>query len=280
MTVQLINVGLVLLLFSCLPKSRVNGESKYEEILFPNGSPNRNSSPRDQYSRALATPDPNNPPEGVDDAVCVICHGLEYCDVLNGLLIEEVYYPKQDELGTCSIIEALGIRMDSEIFGIGRTFRDTTQCRDIVMQYLCLFWGSQNDMYTNLCFWKEDVSSPDPDQHKISPRPPCRSFCVQVCIVNAIIVVIEVLIDTVCGLAEDRGGVRQPSGLHRHVCLHRVPPYGRRVHTRYTLSCRYFDHIDTPAKSHCVLSCWLVCQTLWWAGRWWLRASGATSPLC
>ena len=184
MTVQLINVGLLLLVFSCLPKSRVNGESKYEEILFPNGSPNRNSSPRDKYSRALATPDPNNPPEGVDDAVCVICHGLEYCDVLNGLLIEEVYYPRQDELGTCSIIEALGIRMDSEIFGIGRTFRDTPQCRDIVMQYLCLFWGSQNDMYTNLCFWKEDVSSPDPDQHKISPRPPCRSFCVQVCIVN------------------------------------------------------------------------------------------------
>ena len=179
MTSSTYSITLLLLICSYI---FVNGDnvgkrSDIEEKLFPVWS--NHTSPVDQYRRAL-TPDPNNPPEGVDTAVCVICHGLSYCDVLNGLLVQEVYYPKQDDLGTCSIIEALGIRMDQEIFGIGRTFRDSPQCRDIVMQYLCLFWGSQNDMYTNLCFWKEDVSSPDPQLHKISPRPPCRSFCVQV----------------------------------------------------------------------------------------------------
>mmetsp|Transcript_6088 Transcript_6088/g.9189 ORF Transcript_6088/g.9189 Transcript_6088/m.9189 type:complete len:258 (-) Transcript_6088:156-929(-) len=134
-----------------------------------------------QQHRKLGLPDRNNPPEGVDDALCVICHGLSHCDILNGLLIQEVYYPEQNaDLGTCSIIESLGARMANEIFGIGRTFRDTPQCRDIVMQYLCLFWGSQNDQYTNLCYWKEDVSKPNPEEHKIAPRPPCRSFCVQI----------------------------------------------------------------------------------------------------
>lgn len=169
---QFIFVALLFCIVNC-----ENRKTELEELLFPNWSEQLAAS--DQYRRALS-PDPNNPPEGVSDAVCVICHGLDYCDVLNGLLIQEVYYPKQDVLGTCSIIENLGIRMNNEIFGIGRTFRDTPQCRDIVMQYLCLFWGSQNEMYTNLCFWREDVTNPDPDQHKISPRPPCRSFCVQV----------------------------------------------------------------------------------------------------
>lgn len=51
---------------------------------------------------------------------------------------------------------------------------------DIVMQYLCLFWGSDNSMYTNFCIYQEDVSDPNPINHKLSPRQPCRSFCVQV----------------------------------------------------------------------------------------------------
>jgi hypothetical protein len=120
-------------------------------------------------------------PEGVDAALCVICAGLTYCSALNGLLVQEVYYPAPNaKLGTCNIIDTLGERMNNEIFGIGKTFRDSPQCRDIVMQYLCLFWGSENDMYVNLCYYKEDVSSPDPDLHQVAPRPPCRSFCVQV----------------------------------------------------------------------------------------------------
>lgn len=46
------------------------------------------------------------------------------------------------------------------------------------MQYLCLFYGSNNAMYTNNC--KDDLSSPDPNGYLFVPRPPCRSFCVQV----------------------------------------------------------------------------------------------------
>jgi len=112
---------------------------------------------------------------------CIICQELNTCQVLNSLLIQEIYYPDNLELlGTCKVIDALGTRVAKEIFGNGRTFRNTPQCRDIVMQYLCLYWGSDNEMYTNLCIYQEDVSSPNPVNHKVAPRPPCRSFCVQV----------------------------------------------------------------------------------------------------
>lgn len=35
-------------------------------------------------------------------------------------------------------------------------------------------------MYTNFCIFQEDVSDPNPLKHLLAPRPPCRSFCVQV----------------------------------------------------------------------------------------------------
>ena len=150
-------------------------QNKYRDLLFPLRKESAGFTPARQLQ------DVDDPPDDLDGTICVICRGLQQCSVLNGLLVEEKYYPEQNlELGTCSIIDGLGERMANEIFGIGRTFRDTTQCRDIVLQYLCLFWASQNDMYDNYCFWMEDVSSPNPDEHQIAPRPPCRSFCVQV----------------------------------------------------------------------------------------------------
>jgi hypothetical protein len=66
------------------------------------------------------------------------------------------------------------------IFGPDKTFRDTPVCQNIVMQYFCLFWGSDNPMYTNFCIYQEDVSDPNPIKHKVAPRAPCRSFCVQI----------------------------------------------------------------------------------------------------
>jgi hypothetical protein len=61
---------------------------------------------------------------------CVKCSNLKYCEILNQLIIQEVYYPNNLELrGTCSVIEQLAENMYSEIFGLGRTFRDTAQCR-------------------------------------------------------------------------------------------------------------------------------------------------------
>jgi hypothetical protein len=48
------------------------------------------------------------------------------------------------------------------------------------MQYLCLFYGSNNAMYTNYCIFQEDYSDPNPANYLKAARPPCRSFCVQV----------------------------------------------------------------------------------------------------
>ena len=161
-------------------------------ILFPNYSSiiemlNLNLPDQAHTNRLLTGDrvlyDVKNPPPGnvLNQTLCGQCHGLATCPVLNGLLIQEVYYPTQNiNYGTCKIIDALGVRFSSEIFGQGLTFRDTPQCRDIVMQYLCLFWGSQSSMYVNLCLWKEQTTNPDPLLHQYSPRPPCRSFCIQV----------------------------------------------------------------------------------------------------
>lgn len=112
---------------------------------------------------------------------CVICSNMQYCDALNGLQVQEVYLPDNlNELGTCVVLDKLGENVYNEVFGNSKTFRDTPQCRDIVMQYLCLFYGSENDMYTNFCVYQEDVTDSNPVNHRIAPRPPCRSFCVQV----------------------------------------------------------------------------------------------------
>lgn len=48
------------------------------------------------------------------------------------------------------------------------------------MEYFCLYFGTENTMYRNSCFYLEDVSDPNPAKHKVTQRPPCRSFCVQV----------------------------------------------------------------------------------------------------
>ena len=112
---------------------------------------------------------------------CVICRDMDWCSALNGFQIQEVYLPfNLNDLGTCKVLDALGEKVALEVFGNGRTFRDTPQCKDIVMQYLCLFYGSDNDMYTNECLNQEDVRDSNPVNHKVAPRPPCRSFCVQV----------------------------------------------------------------------------------------------------
>jgi len=112
---------------------------------------------------------------------CVICRDMSNCPALNGFQIQEVYLPYNlNDLGTCRVLDALGKKVQSEVFGNGRTFRDTPQCKDIVMQYLCLFYGSDNEMYINQCINQEDVTDSNPVNHKVTPRPPCRSFCVQV----------------------------------------------------------------------------------------------------
>jgi len=125
---------------------------------------------------------------GIDySAQCPKCNHLKYCSILNNYMVEEVYINRLfataeeiNEKGTCTVIEQLGRRSYGEIFGNGKPFRDEPQCRDMVMQYLCLFWGSNNNMYRNSCVFQEDTHSADPKDHKLAQRPPCRSFCTQI----------------------------------------------------------------------------------------------------
>jgi hypothetical protein len=120
---------------------------------------------------------------------CAKCNGLVQCKALNTFMIQEKYYPSTSAdttvTETCTVIEDFGERISHLIFGNGRTFRDTVVCRDIVMQYLCLFYGSDSAMYTNYCVYQETSTDADQQDTKLAPRPPCRTFCTQVASVCA-----------------------------------------------------------------------------------------------
>lgn len=177
-------VDLLLFLYFSYVQAEISAE-EYRRILFPVDLqyPENNSTAlmsRKLLIRAVDT-NPN----------CPFCTNLKYCRILNGYMAEEVYISKQyyessyvgkliETEGTCSVFEALGKRMYNEVFGKGKPFREDPQCREMVMQYLCLFWGSDNYMYRNSCIYKEDTTNPDPGKHKLTPRYPCRSFCVQI----------------------------------------------------------------------------------------------------
>lgn len=63
-------------------------------------------------------------------AECVICSSLSYCQILNGYMVQEIYFPHNLAFrGTCHVIEDFGERISSEVFGDGRSFRDTPECR-------------------------------------------------------------------------------------------------------------------------------------------------------
>jgi hypothetical protein len=97
-------------------------------------------------------------PAADQEPCCIECFDLRLCSVLNTYQIET-------STGGCSELESRVERLD--IFGPSRTFRDTAECRDLVYDYVCHWWGSDNPMYTNRCGSRGQV-------------PPCRSFCVQV----------------------------------------------------------------------------------------------------
>jgi hypothetical protein len=123
---------------------------------------------------------------GQERDVCPKCSNLDVCRSLNNKMVQEKYDPAHIRTKiTCTVLEDLGHRLSEEIFGNGKSFRDTPECRDVVMQYLCLFWGSENLMYTNSCLYKEDTNNAIEELKRFAPRPPCRSFCVQVSLVCA-----------------------------------------------------------------------------------------------
>lgn len=108
---------------------------------------------------------------GADDdscPCCIACNDLTYCTVLQGMQIEDKYYPDQRLIkGSCVNLDDRVERLQDSIFGQDKTFRDTDACRDLVNDYICLWWGSENTQYDNRCANYGEVM-------------PCRSFCVQV----------------------------------------------------------------------------------------------------
>ena len=93
-------------------------------ILFPELPAHSNG----QSRRNLAISKP--PYDPADPVPCAVCTGMKLCTVLDGQMVEEVYYPKDPgKAETCNVIESLALRVSKEIFGNGRAFRDTEQCR-------------------------------------------------------------------------------------------------------------------------------------------------------
>ncbi|CAM9553502.1 unnamed protein product [Scytosiphon promiscuus] len=115
--------------------------------------------------RSLASVSSNCGPASSSDPCCIECFGLSYCDVLNGYKVEDKYFPGEATiLGSCENFEDRASRL--EVFGPSKTFRDTDACREMVTDYTCLWWGSENVMYDNRCGIEAQVY-------------PCRSYCVQ-----------------------------------------------------------------------------------------------------
>ncbi|CAM9120560.1 unnamed protein product [Ectocarpus fasciculatus] len=115
--------------------------------------------------RGLASTSSNCGPASSSDPCCIECFGLSYCDVLNGYKVEDKYFPGEATiLGSCENFEDRASRL--EVFGPSKTFRDTDACRELVLDYTCLWWGSANEMYDNRCGIEAQVY-------------PCRSYCVQ-----------------------------------------------------------------------------------------------------
>lgn len=100
---------------------------RLEHKLFPHRHSRHHPAYQNNEIRRLAI---EKDPYDNNTVVCSFCKKLETCSVLNNKLIEEVYLPKDTSAQeTCNVIEKLGQRVSKEIFGHGRTFRDTPQCR-------------------------------------------------------------------------------------------------------------------------------------------------------
>ena len=126
--------------------------SKVQQILFPNQTKHEYHSAKSNYqmnanedSRLLTSQDSLH----ASKVLCQKCANLQTCRILNTYLIEEIYFSSvptvtlvgqsQQPSGTCKIIEDRGIRLDKEIFGPDKTFRDTITCRgeESSLNFIC-----------------------------------------------------------------------------------------------------------------------------------------------
>ena len=77
---------------------------------------------------------------------------------------------------SCRNLEERAERLD--VFGRTKTFRDTPECKIMVWDYTCLWWGSQNSVYTNNCADKK-LRTIEGEIIEAALQP-CLSYCTQV----------------------------------------------------------------------------------------------------
>ncbi|GMH75297.1 hypothetical protein TrVE_jg7504 [Triparma verrucosa] len=130
-----------------------------------------------------------DPGDGTDDGECTLegpkfcctnCNKekMKLCRKLGGKLLEDKYgrlKKGSEDDDSCTNLEQRAERLD--VFGKTKTFRDTPECRIMVYDYTCLWWGSDNAVYSNNC--KEDKELPDGTKAEAAFQP-CLSYCTQV----------------------------------------------------------------------------------------------------
>jgi len=100
-----------------------------EQLLFPNQTASFEDIERHESRRRLDIVKPPYYPNVT--YLCTKCRftPTDSCSILDNKLVEERYLPTNVEGETCKVIESFGARIKSESFGVGKTFRDTPQCR-------------------------------------------------------------------------------------------------------------------------------------------------------
>lgn len=100
-----------------------------EQLLFPNRTTSFEDIERHASRRRL---DIVKPPYNSNITyLCTKCRfsPSDSCSILDKKLVEERYLPTNVQGETCAVIESFGKRIQKESFGVGKTFRDTPQCR-------------------------------------------------------------------------------------------------------------------------------------------------------
>lgn len=107
-------------------KSRIDETDvdRLEAYLFPN----RTTMIKEAFGRRLAIDKPTYDPN--TKYPCSYCKGMKNCEILEGKMLQETYLPKDTNAGEiCKVVESLAERLAGEVFGQGRAFRDTPDCR-------------------------------------------------------------------------------------------------------------------------------------------------------
>ncbi|GMH57556.1 hypothetical protein TrLO_g15230 [Triparma laevis f. longispina] len=110
---------------------------------------------------------------------CTNCNKekMVLCRELGGKLLEDKYgmlKPDSQDDDSCTNLEERASRLD--VFGRTKTFRDTPECRTMVYDYTCLWWGSDNAVYTNNCKERKELTD---GTFAEAAYQPCLSFCTQ-----------------------------------------------------------------------------------------------------